>query len=185
MVSLPTTQDRKPAVVEHLTFGTFAFTCASVDPTPMPAAVRKVVERIGENCEPALATVLWALDDRDAAFAAFTEAARAHPLQVAVRIGYDEGFAHRVFGATDLTLVPSRYEPCGLTQLYGLRYGTRAALINVAGAQAGLAIVIGIVAVGLTSLMATMGYWFDWVRFAGAANHSDSGTILGFSGSSK
>ena len=51
----------------------------------------------------------------------------------------------------------------------GLRYGTRAALINVAGAQAGLAIVIGIVAVGLTSLMATMGYWFDWVRLAGAA----------------
>jgi threonine/homoserine/homoserine lactone efflux protein len=51
----------------------------------------------------------------------------------------------------------------------GLRHGTRAALINVAGAQAGLAIVIGVVAVGLTSLMATMGYWFDWVRFAGAA----------------
>jgi threonine/homoserine/homoserine lactone efflux protein len=51
----------------------------------------------------------------------------------------------------------------------GLRYGTRAALINIAGAQAGLAIVIAIVAIGLTSLMATMGYWFDWVRFAGAA----------------
>jgi threonine/homoserine/homoserine lactone efflux protein len=51
----------------------------------------------------------------------------------------------------------------------GLRHGTRAALVNIAGVQAGLAIVIGIVAVGLTSLMATMGYWFDWVRFAGAA----------------
>src|SRR6185437_5670063 len=51
----------------------------------------------------------------------------------------------------------------------GLRHGTRAALINIAGAQLGLAIVIGVVAVGLTSLMATMGYWFDWVRFAGAA----------------
>ena len=51
----------------------------------------------------------------------------------------------------------------------GLRYGTRAALINVLGAQVGLGIVIAIVAVGLTSLMATMGYWFDWVRFAGAA----------------
>ncbi len=51
----------------------------------------------------------------------------------------------------------------------GLRHGTRAALINIAGAQAGLAIVIGIVSVGLTSLMATMGYWFDWVRLAGAA----------------
>jgi threonine/homoserine/homoserine lactone efflux protein len=51
----------------------------------------------------------------------------------------------------------------------GLRHGTRAALINIAGAQLGLAITIGIVAVGLTTLMATMGYWFDWVRFAGAA----------------
>jgi threonine/homoserine/homoserine lactone efflux protein len=51
----------------------------------------------------------------------------------------------------------------------GLRHGTRAALINIAGAQTGLAIVIGILAVGLTSLMATTGYWFDWVRFAGAA----------------
>ena len=50
----------------------------------------------------------------------------------------------------------------------GLRYGTRAALITIAGTQAGLAIVIGIVALGLTTLMATMGYWFDWVRFAGA-----------------
>src|SRR3979411_2294086 len=50
----------------------------------------------------------------------------------------------------------------------GLRHGTRAALTNIAGVQAGLAIVIGIVAIGLTSLMATMGYWFDWGRFAGA-----------------
>src|ERR1700710_1557957 len=51
----------------------------------------------------------------------------------------------------------------------GLRHGTRAALVNIAGVQTGLAIVIGIVAIGLTSLMATMGYWFDWVRLAGAA----------------
>src|SRR5215217_7566365 len=51
----------------------------------------------------------------------------------------------------------------------GLRYGTRAAMISIAGTQAGLAAVIGIVALGLATLMATMGYWFDWVRFAGAA----------------
>src|SRR3979411_1888881 len=51
----------------------------------------------------------------------------------------------------------------------GLRHGTRAALTNIAGVQAGLAIMIGIVAIGLTSLMATMGYWFDWVGFAVAA----------------
>jgi threonine/homoserine/homoserine lactone efflux protein len=51
----------------------------------------------------------------------------------------------------------------------GLRHGTRAALTNIVGGQVGLAIIIGIVAIGLTTLMATMGYWFDWVRFAGAA----------------
>jgi len=51
----------------------------------------------------------------------------------------------------------------------GLRHGTRAALTNILGVQVGLLIVIGILAVGLTSLMATMGYWFDWVRFAGVA----------------
>src|SRR5689334_6630547 len=51
----------------------------------------------------------------------------------------------------------------------GLRHGTRAALVNIAGVQAGMVIVVGVLAVGLTSLMATMGYWFDWVRFAGAA----------------
>jgi threonine/homoserine/homoserine lactone efflux protein len=50
----------------------------------------------------------------------------------------------------------------------GLRHGTRAALTNIAGVQVALLIVIGVVAIGLTSLMATMGYWFDWVRFAGA-----------------
>ncbi|PZA10076.1 LysE family translocator [Rhodopseudomonas palustris] len=51
----------------------------------------------------------------------------------------------------------------------GLRHGTRAALLNIAGAQLGLGLVIGLVAAGLTTLMATMGYWFDWVRFLGAA----------------
>jgi threonine/homoserine/homoserine lactone efflux protein len=51
----------------------------------------------------------------------------------------------------------------------GLRHGTRAAFTSMAGGQLGLGIVIAIVAAGLTSLMATMGYWFDWVRLAGAA----------------
>ena len=39
-------------------------------------------------------------------------------------IGFDEGLAHLVQAAADITLVPSRFEPCGLTQLYALRYGT-------------------------------------------------------------
>lgn len=54
---------------------------------------------------------------------AFSQAARAHPGRVAVRLGYDEALAHRMFGGGDLVLVPSRFEPCGLTQLYGLAYG--------------------------------------------------------------
>lgn len=43
---------------------------------------------------------------------------------VAVRIGYDEGLSHRMIAGGDAILVPSRFEPCGLTQLFGLRYGT-------------------------------------------------------------
>ncbi|NYS23691.1 glycogen synthase GlgA [Rhodobacteraceae bacterium 2376] len=42
---------------------------------------------------------------------------------VSVRIGYDEALAHRMFAGADAVLVPSRFEPCGLTQLYALRYG--------------------------------------------------------------
>ncbi len=43
---------------------------------------------------------------------------------LAVRVGYDEGLSHRMMAGGDAVLVPSRFEPCGLTQLYGLRYGT-------------------------------------------------------------
>ncbi|MBU6221540.1 MAG: glycogen synthase GlgA [Planctomycetes bacterium] len=46
------------------------------------------------------------------------------PGAVDVVIGFDEEFAHLLFAAADIMLVPSRYEPCGLTQLYALRYGT-------------------------------------------------------------
>lgn len=46
------------------------------------------------------------------------------PGRVAVRIGYDEGLSHRLFAGADAVLVPSRFEPCGLTQMYGLRFGT-------------------------------------------------------------
>ena len=49
--------------------------------------------------------------------------AAAHP-NVAVHIGYDEALSHRIIAGGDAIIVPSRFEPCGLTQLYGLRYGT-------------------------------------------------------------
>ncbi|CAK0778488.1 glycogen synthase [uncultured Gammaproteobacteria bacterium] len=54
----------------------------------------------------------------------FRRLAAAHPYEVGVRIGYDEALAHRIQGGADVIMVPSRAEPCGLTQLYGLRYGT-------------------------------------------------------------
>ncbi|MBI4911360.1 MAG: glycogen synthase GlgA [Acidobacteria bacterium] len=54
---------------------------------------------------------------------AFRAAAKAHPGRVAARIGYDEGLAHRMFAGLDVLVVPSRSEPCGLTQMYALRYG--------------------------------------------------------------
>jgi starch synthase len=44
--------------------------------------------------------------------------------QVGTRIGYDEGLSHRMMAGGDAIVVPSRFEPCGLTQMYGLRYGT-------------------------------------------------------------
>ena len=50
-----------------------------------------------------------------------------------------------------------------------ITHGTRAGLLNVAGTQAGLGTMMLIVFVGLTSIIETIGYWFDWVRFAGAA----------------
>ncbi|HXJ44246.1 MAG TPA: glycogen synthase GlgA [Bryobacteraceae bacterium] len=46
------------------------------------------------------------------------------PEKVALRIGYDDGLAHRIEAGSDIFLMPSRYEPCGLNQIYSLRYGT-------------------------------------------------------------
>jgi phosphoglucomutase len=54
---------------------------------------------------------------------AFREAAARHPGRIGVVIGYDEELAHLLQGGADVILIPSRFEPCGLTQLYGLAYG--------------------------------------------------------------
>jgi starch synthase len=61
--------------------------------------------------------------------------AERHRSRMAVKIGFDEAMAHRIMAGCDLLLVPSRYEPCGLTQMYGLRYGT----VPVVRATGGLA----------------------------------------------
>lgn len=54
---------------------------------------------------------------------ALAAAAKTHPGRIHLQIGYDEGLAHRIQAGCDMLLMPSRFEPCGLTQLYALRYG--------------------------------------------------------------
>ncbi|MHA6344843.1 glycogen synthase GlgA [Roseivivax sp. CAU 1761] len=64
--------------------------------------------------------------------AAFFEAAEASP-DISVQIGYDEDLSKRMMAGGDAILVPSRFEPCGLTQLYGLRYGTLPVVARTGG----------------------------------------------------
>jgi len=52
------------------------------------------------------------------------ERARQDPSRLVVRIAYDEELSHQMQGGSDLLLMPSRFEPCGLTQLYAMKYGT-------------------------------------------------------------
>ncbi len=66
---------------------------------------------------------------------ALQEAAQKWPAHVAVRIGFDDGLAHRIEAGADIYLMPSRYEPCGLNQMYSLQYGT----IPIVHAVGGLA----------------------------------------------
>ncbi|MCH7921420.1 MAG: glycogen synthase GlgA [Nitrospinae bacterium] len=55
---------------------------------------------------------------------ALQEAAERYPRQLGLMLGFDEGLAHRIEAGADMFLMPSRYEPCGLNQLYSLKYGT-------------------------------------------------------------
>jgi starch synthase len=59
--------------------------------------------------------------------------ASRYPGAVGVRLGYDETLAHRIIAGSDVIVVPSRFEPCGLTQMYGLAYGTLPLVHRVGG----------------------------------------------------
>jgi starch synthase len=91
----------------------------------------------------------------------FHAAAARHPGRIAVRIGYDEALSHRMLGGGDSILVPSRFEPCGLTQLYGLAYGC----VPVVSRTGGLADTV--IDVNLAARLAGVatGVQFDGVRY--------------------
>jgi len=54
----------------------------------------------------------------------FRALAKKYPARVGLKIGYDNQLAHKIEAGADMFLMPSRFEPCGLNQIYSLRYGT-------------------------------------------------------------
>ncbi len=97
--------------------------------------------------------------------------AARYPSQVSVKIGYDEGYSHRLFAGGDMVLVPSRFEPCGLTQIYGLGYGT----LPVVAAVGGLADTVIHASPAAMSAGVATGVVFhpvDSLGFAGALRHA-------------
>ena len=100
---------------------------------PLAGIVTRLVEQKGlELCVAVLPDLLAATDLRLVVLGQgqaryeefFARLAARHPRRVAFRRGQDEPLAHRIEAGADLFLMPSRYEPCGLNQLFSLRYGT-------------------------------------------------------------
>ena len=119
----------------------------------------------------------------------FVAAAAAHPASIAVRLGYDEDLAHRIVAGADVIVVPSRFEPCGLTQLYGLAYGTLPLVRRVGGladtvvdatASAGTGFVFGPASVDAmrAALARVLDTWAQppaWAALQQRAMHADFG----------
>lgn len=63
----------------------------------------------------------------------FRQLASRHPGRVGVSIGYNEALSHQIMAGADMFIMPSRFEPCGLNQMYGLRYGTPPVVTHTGG----------------------------------------------------
>jgi starch synthase len=110
---------------------------------PLVGMVSRLVDQKGFDLVAEAAAELLGLDATyvllgtgDARYEALWRGlAAAHPDRVGARLGFDEGLAHVIEGGSDMFLMPSRFEPCGLNQMYSLRYGT----VPVVRATGGLA----------------------------------------------
>lgn len=96
----------------------------------------------------------------------FTQAAADYPGRVGAIIGYDEPLSHLIQAGSDAILIPSRFEPCGLTQLYGLRYGT----LPVVARTGGLADTVIDANLAALAAKAATGFVFDDISGSGIAN---------------
>ena len=106
--------------------------CAELANRPLLAVVSRLTEQKGLDLFLEVAARVLDLPAQIAVLGSgahalehgWTAFARRHPGRCAVRIGFDEGFAHRIEAGADIFVMPSRFEPCGLNQMYSLRYGT-------------------------------------------------------------
>jgi starch synthase len=123
--SLTHKRENKQALQEH-------FALPADDATPVFAVISRLVEQKGIDLildivprlvrQQAQLIVLGSGDSKlEAAIAA---AVTAYPRHVAAHIGYDEALSHHIEAGADMFLMPSRFEPCGLNQIYSQRYGT-------------------------------------------------------------
>ena len=110
---------------------------------PVIGMISRMVDQKGLDLVAALAPKLHALDATWTVLGTgearyqdlWRDLAARHPERVGVRIGFDEGLAHLIEAGADMFLMPSHFEPCGLNQMYSLRYGT----VPVVRAVGGLA----------------------------------------------
>ncbi len=100
--------------------------------TPLFSSIMRLTEQKGVDIQLAALEEMLATDlqfvllGSGAPFyeQAYRRLARRFPSQVAVRIGFDQALSHRIEAGSDFFLMPSRFEPCGLNQMYSQRYGT-------------------------------------------------------------
>jgi starch synthase len=102
------------------------------DNTPMIGMITRLVDQKGIDLIKEIADDILKLDVQLVLLAAgekkyedfFSTLHKKHHSKVALHLGYDEELAHLIEAGSDMFLMPSRYEPCGLNQLYSLKYGT-------------------------------------------------------------
>jgi starch synthase len=122
----------KKGLAKRALFEVFGNPAGAASPRPLIGIVSRLVDQKGFDL---IEQIGGELPDFDAGFAVlgtgtgkyermWQKLAATYPDKFAVKIGFDEGLAHLIEGASDIFLMPSRFEPCGLNQLYSLRYGT-------------------------------------------------------------